>query len=201
MTREELERRLESAEKQNLGLLDEIKWLKEKLGSRLEEAEKQNLGLLDEIQNLKAKLVEQGKQEIPDFPEFNCGDVVYELDDCFDVMEKKHDGGKGDKDFIRDDARFYNAFHTGDYAHELRRNCLMLAMMYHCKWYVDRNYVPDFTNSSEDKYFLFYDHVDGCFKYGLDCIIDNGSISFSTEEAAQKCADWMNSHWKDSGDE
>lgn len=31
MTREELERRLDEAEKQNLGLLDEIKWLKEKL--------------------------------------------------------------------------------------------------------------------------------------------------------------------------
>jgi hypothetical protein len=35
MTREELERRLNEAEKQNLGLLDEIKRLKEKLLSRI----------------------------------------------------------------------------------------------------------------------------------------------------------------------
>ena len=44
---------------------------REELERRLDEAEKQNLGLLDEIKNLKAKLAEHDKQEIPDFPEFN----------------------------------------------------------------------------------------------------------------------------------
>lgn len=173
MTREEMQRRLESAEKQNLGLQDEIKWLKE-------------------------KLAEQDKQEIPDFPEFNRGDIVYNLDPCFDVIEENHGGGKGDKDFTGYDARYYNDFHTADYAHEFRRKCLMIAMVLHCKWYLDRDYVPDYTNLSEDKYFLFYDHVDGCFKYGFDCVIDNGSISFSDETAAQKCANWLNAHWKES---
>lgn len=197
MTREEIQRRLESAEKQNLGLLDEIKWIKEKLESRLEEAEKQNLGLHNEIQNLKAKLVEQGKQEIPDFPEFNCGDVVYEIDSCFDVMEKEHGGGKGDKDFIRDDALFYNAFHTGDYAHELRRNCLLIAMMLHCKWYVCRTHELNWDKGIQ-KWAVIYNHDVEKFTVEYSRLREWSTIYFDTEENAQKCADWMNAHWKES---
>jgi len=174
---------------------------REELERRLDEAEKQNLGLLDEIKRLKEKLAELDKQEIPDFPEFDRGDIMYTLDPYFDVMEGNHGGGKGDKDFTGDDAQFYNYFHTADYAHELRIKCLMIAMMLHCKWYVDRDYVPDFTDLLEDKWFLFYDHVDGCFKVIIDCNCDNGSVCFSTEEAAQKCADWMNAHWEESTDE
>lgn len=73
----------------------------------------------------------------------------------------------------------------------------IVAMMLHCKWYLDRDYVPDFTNISEEKYFVCYDHVDGCFKYGLEHLFDSGSIIFSSEEAAKKCVYWLNEHWKE----
>lgn len=172
MTREELERRLDEAEKQNLGLLDEIKWLKE-------------------------KLAEQDNQEIPVFPEFDRGDVYYGTDYCLDVMEKNHAGNNGDKDFTGDDAVFYNAFHTEDYAHEFRRKCLMIAMMLHCKWYVDRDYVPDWDNEDEEKWMVFWSNT---YKKYEVCSWESdeyGSVFFSTEEAAQKCADWMNAHWKE----
>lgn len=174
MAREELESRLEAAEKQNLGLLDEIKWLKE-------------------------KLAEQDKQEIPDFPEFDRGDVVYTLDSCFDGMEESHGGGKGDKDFTGEDAKFYNNFHTPDYAHEFRRKCLMIAMMLHCKWYVDRDYTPDWDKEDEEKWQVFWSNTYKRYEvcgWGSD---EYGSVYFSTEEAAQKCADWMNAHWKEDG--
>jgi hypothetical protein len=174
MDKNELERRLEAAEKQNLGLMNEIKWLKE-------------------------KLAEQDKKEIPDFPEFNCGDVVYEMDSCFDVMEEEHGGGKGDKDFIRDGALFYNAFHTGDYAHELRRKCLMIAMMLHCKWYLERNYVPDWeSDTSSPKHCVIFDHCRNGFQVRSQYAEEGAEVYFSTEEAAQKCADWLNAHWKES---
>lgn len=175
MNNEEIERRLEAAEKQNLGLLDEIKWLKE-------------------------KLAEQDKQEIPDFPEFDRWDVVYKMDACFDVMEENHGGGKGDKDFTGDDAPYYNDFHTADYAHEFRRRCLMIAMMLHCKWYVDRDYTPDWSNENQDegKWQVFWSNMYKRYEV-CDWISDEyGSVFFSTEEAAQKCADWMNVHWKES---
>jgi len=172
MTREELERRLDEAEKQNLGLLDEIKWLKE-------------------------KLAEQDKQEIPDFPEFNCGDVVYEMDSCFDVMEKEHGGGKGDKDFTGNDAQFYNGFHTADYAHELRRKCLMIAMMLHCKWYLCRDYRPDFNNTWVEKWTVAFNYNEGKFWVEISRVREWSTIHFDTEENAQKCANWMNEHWKE----
>lgn len=170
---------------------------REELERRLESAEKQMLGLNDEIQNLKAKLAEQDKREIPDFPEFNSGDIAYSLDQCFDVMEENHGGGKGDKDFTGDDALFYNDFHTADYGLEFRRKCLMIAMMLHCKWYLDREYVPDWDNEGEEKWQVFwcnlYKRYEVC-GWGSD---EYSSVFFSTEEAAQKCADWMNAHWKE----
>lgn len=173
MTREELERRLDEAEKQNLGLLDEIKWLKE-------------------------KLAEQDKQEIPDFPEFNRGDVVYKMDDCFDVMEESHGGGKGDKDFTGYDARFYNDFHAEDYGLEFRRKCLMLAMMMHCKWYLDREYVPDWEpDTSSEKCYVIFDNCDNKFKVRTRYAEESVEVYFSTDEAAKKCAEWMNEHWKE----
>lgn len=176
MTREELERRLDEAEKHNLGLLDEIKWLKE-------------------------KLAEQDKQEIPDFPEFNRGDVVYKMDSCFDVMEENHGGGKGDKDFTEYDARFYNDFHTAYYAHAFRKKCLMSAMMLHCKWYLDRGYTPDWDNENEEKWQVFWGNTYKRYDVTGWASDEYGSVFFSTEEAAQKCADWMNAHWKESTDE
>jgi hypothetical protein len=173
MDKNELERRLEAAEKQNLGLMNEIKWLKE-------------------------KLAEQDKKEIPDFPEFNYMDVAYGIDDCFDVMQNGHDGSKGDKDFTEDDAQYYNAFHTEYYAHELRRKCLMIAMMLHCKWYLDREYVPDWDNKDEEKWQVFWSNVYKRYEICDWASDEYGSVYFSTEEAAQKCADWLNAHWKES---
>lgn len=170
---------------------------RKELMERLESAEKQQLDLLGEIQNLKEKLKEvKDFPEIPDFPEFCRGDVVYQMDTCFDVMEESHGGGKGDKDFTEDDALFYNDFHTADYAQEFRRKCLMLAMMLHCKWYMDRDYVPDWNNEDEEKWTVFWNNKYKKYET-CDWVSDEyGSVYFSTEEAAQKCANWLNAHWK-----
>lgn len=46
---------------------------KEEIQTRLEAAEKQMIGLQDEIENLKAKLCEAQDEEIPEFPTFNGG--------------------------------------------------------------------------------------------------------------------------------
>jgi hypothetical protein len=174
---------------------------KKDLERRLEAAEKQNLGLLDEIKNLKAKLAEmQDEPEIPDFPEFNNLDVTYQIDSCLDVMQEEHGGGKGDKDFTGDDALFYNNFHTEAYAAEFRRKCLMIAMMLHCKWYVDRDYTPDWDNEDDGKWQVFWSNM--YKRYEVCCweTDEYGSVFFSTEENAQKCADWLNAHWKENTD-
>lgn len=198
MTREELERRLESAEKQNLGLLDEIKWLKEKLESRLEEAEKQMIGLQDEIANLKAKLAEvEDDKEIPEYPEFDYGDTLYAADaDCSGETKIRHM-----EITAKVSHKVYDVFHEDLYAKEYAGKCKLIAMLLHCKWYVDRDYTPDWDNEDEEKWMVFWSNTYKKYEvcdWGSD---EYSSVFFSTEEAAQKCADWMNAHWKESTDE
>ena len=171
---------------------------KQELENRLGSALKQLEGLKDEVENLTAKLSEvEDETEIPDFPEFNCGDIVYTLDPCFDVMEENHGGGKGDKDFTGDDAQFYNGFHTVDYAHELRRKCLMIAMMLHCKWYLCRDFNGDYS-CPNDKWVVYYSGTDNKFLATNSIHCDYGFIPFDTLDNAEKCADWLNAHWKES---
>jgi hypothetical protein len=112
-------------------------------------------------------------------------------------MEKNHAGNKGDNDFTGDDAVFYNAFHTADYAHELRRRCLMIAMMLHCKWYVDREYTPNWDD--REKWTVVYTHNKEEFAVDCSRMWEWNTIYFDTKENAQKCADWMNEHWEEGG--
>lgn len=53
---------------------------KKDLERRLEAEEKQNLGLLDEIKNLKAQLAEmQDEPEIPDMPVFHANETYWRM--------------------------------------------------------------------------------------------------------------------------
>ncbi len=168
MDKKELERRLEAAEKQNLGLLDEIKWLKE-------------------------KLAEQEKHKIPDLPNFECGESYWTMFDNFALSDER-------TAFVRD-ATEYNMFHTEAYAQEFAEKCKLIAMLLHCKWYVDRDYTPDWDNEDEEKWMVFWSNT---YKKYEVCGWESdeyGSVFFSTEENAQKCADWMSEHWKESTDE
>lgn len=111
------------------------------LERRLEAAEKQNLGLLDEIKNLKAQLANmQDDPWIPDFPKFNRGSAYWSVDDEFSLQKSQHSGYVGEKG-IKDDEALYNAFHTEEYAQEFANKCKLIAMMLHCKWYIDRDFI------------------------------------------------------------
>lgn len=166
MTRSNLERRLEAAEKQNLGLLDEIKHLKEQLAKAQEE------------------------QEIPDKPDFEMDEKFYYLDSLTnDVEDSCIDNDS--------DAIDFNMFHTEEYAHEFRKKCLIIAMLLHCKWYLDRN----FSNEVNDKFCVMYDHRCGIYTAGTTCRYTTNDVIFSSEEAAKKAAEWLNEHWKDDGND
>lgn len=170
------------------------------LDERIEAAEKKLEVLQACMDNVKQEIEELKKDkthgEIPDFPEFNCMDITYTLDSCLDVLQEEHGGGTGDGDYTGDDAHFYNNFHSADYAHEFRRKCLLIAMMLHCKWYIDRDFIQDWRDKLERKWQLYYDHDAEKMVVGAYSHSDFGVI-FSTEENAQKCADWINAHWKE----
>ena len=170
MDKNEIERRLEAAEKQNIGLIDEIKYLKEQLAQM------------------------QDDPEIPDMPDFELNEKFYYLDSMTaDVEDSCHDGDI--------DAIDFNMFHTEEYAQEFYKKCNLIAMMLHCKWYLDRDYVPDWKDGVERKFFVFYNNCANEFGVTTRTTSDVGYVAFSTEEKARKCADWLNEHWRDTDEE
>lgn len=152
---------------------------KQELERRLEAAKKQMIGLQDEIQNLKAKLAEmQDEPEIPDFPEF-----------------KNYENA-----FFCDSNELYERFHTEEYAQEFADKCKLIAMMLHCKWYLCRDFKEDFSKD-DLKWYVYYANDTNNFAADY-CVNDcHGSVYFDTEESAQKCAEWLNAHWKEDGND
>lgn len=163
---------------------------REELEKRLESAEKQMLGLQDEIQNLKAKLAEvQDEPEIPDFPIFKpAGEEAWHINNVLDVSTPGIKSGH-----VCD----FNYFHTEVYAKEFAKKCKLIAMMLHCKWYLDRDYVPNWKNVDENKFIVYYDNQACCFHITQRTLTDVGQVSFSTPDTARKCAEWLNEHWRD----
>lgn len=164
---------------------------KRDLERRLEAAEKQNLGLIDEIKNLKAQLAKlQDEPEIPKYP------FVAERQKYWFVEEEdfKLNYGISIGGFSKD----YNCFHTESYAQEFADKCKLIAMMLHCKWHLDRKIDSKFDGETSN-YCVWYNHL--FRKWNVDWNRSNESttVYFSTQEAAQKCADWLNAHWKEDG--
>lgn len=164
---------------------------KEELEKRLESVKKQMIGLQDEIQNLEAKLAEaQDEPEIPDFPVFKSGgEDSWHMDSCLNVSSQEYAYGKTDD---------YNFFHTREYAQEFAKKCKLIAMMLHCKWYLDREYEPDWSKEAAQKWFVCFNYHSGEFVTDYEFSVIRGQVYFSSEKTAQKCAEWMNKHWRDS---
>ena len=163
---------------------------KQELENRLESALKQLEGLKDEVDNLKAKLAEQDKQDIPDSPTFeeSGGSMWFMNLDLKKTHCNTEYASAGD----------FNSFHTREYAEEFRRKCLMIAMQLHCSWYVDRYYTPDWSYVDTKKYCIIFSQNRDEFQVRYRRTEEGTEVYFSTEEAAQKCADWLNAHWNES---
>lgn len=154
---------------------------KEELEARLNAAEK-------EIADLKAKLNETS--EIPDYPEFKKDVQYYYLHPHLCISQIRNVFPNRTDDF--------NAFHTPEYAKEFADICREIAMLLHCKWYVDRDYVPDWKDVKEPKYFLYFDPKEDKYNvtYVLHTLVKYPMVFFSNKDAAQKAADWMNKRHK-----
>lgn len=163
---------------------------REELEKRLESAEKQMIGLQDEIQNLKAKLAEaQDEPEIPDYPTFKTGEEFWFVNSFLRIVSGESQGGE---------KRNHNFFHTKEYAQEFADKCKLIAMMLHCKWYLDRDYVPNWDDLSEIKWDVHFDSKLNKFLCDSWQHTKAPGVYFSSGAIARKCADWMNEHWRDS---
>lgn len=142
-----------------------------------------------ELHKLKEVLMhEQDEPEIPDFPEFDVnGEAFWWINNALDA--EPHRGRVSG--YVED----YNYFHAKEYADELAKNCKIIAMMLHCKWYLDREYEPDWENEAEKKWFVCCKYRSENFVTDYEFLITKGHVYFSSEKTAQKCAEWMNEHW------
>ena len=159
--------------------------------SNIIELKKKAEELEAELQKLKEELVRvQDEHEIPDKPDFEMDDKFYYLNsETDDVEGSYYDGDIDNIDF--------NMFHTEEYAKEFASKCKLIAMMLHCKWCIDRDFIQDWGDPLEHKWQLYYDHDENKMVVAAYSRSDF-SVVFSTEEKAQKCADWLNEHWRDS---
>jgi hypothetical protein len=169
---------------------------------RLEAAEKQNIGLMDEIKNLKAQLAKvQDEPEIPDFPEFMIGDDYYPHI-RWESIPRKCTVDSLNEEYCKKsrtaEMNYFN-FHSAEYYHSFESKCKLIAMILHCKWYCDKEVVTDFSDGYSEKWCVWYDHFSEEWSVDSQRTHESTTVYFATEEAAQKCAEWLNEHWKEDG--
>ena len=165
---------------------------KKDLERRLEAAEKQMIGLQDEIANLKEKLDEvQDEPEIPDAPYFRSAEQWWYVESEGSLVESVtiHDSKRSEFNC------FHSKEMAQEFADKCKLIAMMLHCKWHLcrdykedfedaeyKWYVH------YTNNT-------IRFATACFATDYCVDNDHGSVYFDTEENAQKCADWLNKHY------
>lgn len=141
-----------------------------------------------EIEKLQRKLDIYSK--IPPLPEFtDLREDVYYVSVRFDEVCNIRYG-----DAIKTD---FNMFHTDDYAKRAMLAAKMIVMQLHCKWYIDRDFVPDWNDNLQHKYTVYYSHTIKKFCVAQWSTHERTDVAFSSHEKAQMCADWLQENWKD----
>lgn len=179
------------------------------LRDRIAELEAKNAEQSKELESLKAGLKSKGtEREMPDdvrdipltisADDYNKKEdwrVIWIADSLLNVM-KRHI----DEDAINawDDIRIsqHIAFPTEEYAKMYREKCQLIANMLHFKWLYDREYVPNWNDENECKYFVGLNHSVGFFDTTYTFFFDYGAVFFSSMEKAKKCAEWLNYLYK-----
>lgn len=85
----------------------------------------------------------------------------------------------------------FDNFPTEEYAKKLQKLNKFNGMMLAFKWCYDRDFEPDW-NTLEEKYYVYYSNCYQKYDVASVSVHDIHNIYFSTEEIAQKCADWLN---------
>lgn len=122
--------------------------------------------------------------EIPALPTYPEGTYYYHTDRQFNVGLNKV--GKLN-------SWCWNVFPTKEYAKEFANRVILLAKLFHCKWYLDRDYKPDWKKK-EFKYSIVYLEEEGKFSVNTLIYSDTCTVCFSTQEIAERAAAWMNEH-------
>lgn len=111
----------------------------------------------------------------------------YILNECGCINEDN------DSIFNATDYNPYRHYMTEEYANKAAKMKKFNDMLMAFKWCYDREYEPDWTTDC-NKYRVIYNFDDIPKRYCVNtaCIYRHNEIHFSSEDIAQKCADWLN---------
>lgn len=153
--------------------------------------------LIDEANKLIDEVANSGPEDEPeDEPE----DPVAEYKKRLALCDKSAyyidlgDVSRGYPDeFDEGDYNPYYQFLDGGYAYEAAEHYKLICMQLAFKWCHDRDFIPDWKNINEGKYFLCFDSRDSTFLVQGASYAQFNAVYFSNEDIAQKCAEWLKS--------
>lgn len=85
----------------------------------------------------------------------------------------------------------FDNFPTVEYAKKLQKLNKFNGMMLAFKWCYDRDYEPDWDDDGTTKYTVVWDKYEGFHRVCSQSTTAN-QVYFSSDEAAVKCAEWLN---------
>ena len=157
----------------------------EEIQNEIEKTQKQ----LAELQKA-LKEAEEKERGIPDSLEFEEKEKIWKV--CYDgdIVHSYFNTFLYDEEMGKHNHRL---FKTKEYAELFYNKTQFIADCLHFKYLYDRDYKPDWNLRWISKYFIVYDHDEKCYivmRNMTDETIE--TVYFSSNEIAQKCADWLN---------
>lgn len=156
---------------------------------KLEALKAEFLGKLEELQ----KEAEMQKKQEEWKPEI--GDSYFYISSNFEAMNKV----KGTTSFETDRISNGNCFKTKERAEQVAEKMRLLLRLEQLHDMLCPDYVPDWSNEDEHKFYLFYDGKASNWKYTYWSTFDfRIGEYFDTEENAEKAAEILNKEMKKS---
>lgn len=160
---------------------------KEEINKKIEILEK-------ELAELKNAVEENEiKQEVPFFKRVRTNELYYHLMMSYDE-EIKVDGEP--ENYSSHDTIAYktnNYFHTKERAEEVCDKIKVLLKLERLHDIYCPDYVPDWNNTKETKYYIYYNNGDKFWSTVGCCLTQNSfGVYFPTEEITQKVCDILN---------
>lgn len=82
-------------------------------------------------------------------------------------------------------------FLSAEDAEEFSCKTSFIARCMYFKRRYDRDFIPDWNNQSQHKWYLIYDHFIEDYRIASAESFETSLVYFSSKDVAQKCADWL----------
>lgn len=169
--------------------MDTININKAELLERLEQLQKRQEGLSAEIQDLSG-MIQNLPDKVPeqDYLNFNDGEKCWIVDYDGTISEDYYDDETLAFSTIR-----HRIFKSEYMAKLFAEKTQFIADCLYWKELYDRDYVPDWDDTSESKYSVIYDNCSKMYTVSIQRLNRfEPDVHFSTEKIAHGLADWLN---------